>query len=356
MRNYRIIGHSFFALLFLLAAIFYLERILYADSAFYLFKMIHFEQLNPETGRFSAVLTQLLPLAAIQFGLSLKTIIFLFSVSFILIYYGVYLLSVYVLKSDVAGMAILLALVLGIRHSFFHPVTETHQAVIYSLIFYAWLNHPLQEGSKPTGKVYFIVIGLAIILLCYFSHPVALFPILFIIGYRIVYYKEWKNYILYLMILLTLVVFSAKLFIVKANSYEEQYFTSIKNSAEIIGNIFQLYSFKFFVKRAAGIYLFTVLIGLVTTAWYIRKAENLRLAYYLLGTGAFFVFTVITYHMGDSDMAMERSFMPLSIFVCIPFIHEIIPEAGKEKLKIAFISVVLLISMAGIIRTGICCQ
>jgi hypothetical protein len=57
--------------------------------------------------------------------------------------------------------------------------------------------------------------------------------------------------------------------------------------------------------------------------------------------------------MGDSDMAMERAFMPLNIFIVMPFINEFVLEYRKsDVLAYSFLLVALVINLAGITVTG----
>lgn len=354
MKKYIITGHVFFGIIFLLACLFYLERILYADTSFYFFKLVNFSKINIEANRFSVIFTQILPLLTIKLNLPLNYVVFSYSISFVLIYYIVYLICVYKLKKPEAGILILLALVLGIRHSFYHTATETHQAVVYVSLFYAWLNYPWNVSTRILRIAGYYIINILLIALCYFSHPVTLFPILFIIGYYIVYNRDWKNYLLYMFIILIIFAYSLKFLFTNEQSYEGQIFTSLRNSFDIISNFYNLYSLNFFLKRITNIYLFSVIITILVTVFYIRKGAYLRLIYYLFSLFAFFIINVITYYRGDSDMAMERSYMPLSIFICIPFVKEILIENRRyDILKVAFVNIILLFSLIGIYRTGL---
>ena len=210
-------------------------------------------------------------------------------------------------------------LVLGIRHSFYHTVTETHQGLVYCVLLYAWLSYPLQLNRKIFSRTIHIAVGVLIIALCFFVHPVTLFPVLFIIGYRIIEKKEWRNYGLYALIVITLLLFTLKFITTDEQSYEGQIFASFSGAIDTLGNLFHLYSFKFFIKRIGGQYLFLVIMALSVTVYYIYHKNYLKLGYYLLAGSFFFLITVLTYFAGDSDMAMERAFMPLSIFVVIQY-------------------------------------
>ncbi len=347
--NYKILGHFSFLILFLLAGFFFLERVLYADSAFQFFKIINFERFNIEAGRFSVFLAELIPLLAIKLGAGLKFVIFCFSVSYILIYYIAYLISILIFKDDTAGILIIFLLVLGIRSSFFHPVTETHQALVYSCLFYAWLFNPISLIETLARKCFRLLTGIIIIALCFFSHPVSFFLLLYIIGYFMVSRDTWKDPLIYTLIIFILILYSLKFFVSADNSYEGHYFSIIGSGFHYFRDFFAYESFKFFVHNLGNLYYFHLLIGLFMLIYYLSNRSFVKLIYYLLGILIFFITTVITYYEGDSPMSMEKNFMPLSLFICLPFVREILFEFNKfSRLKFGFVIFVIGISLFNI--------
>src|SRR5689334_21683384 len=85
------IGLLFFGTLFTLAFVFYKERMLSYDPAFFSFKIIFERDFDVELGRWGSVVSQVLPLWFLQLGCSLETFLRVYSVSFILIYYLIFL-------------------------------------------------------------------------------------------------------------------------------------------------------------------------------------------------------------------------------------------------------------------------
>lgn len=123
------IGFLFFGTLFILAWVYYKERILSFDSSFYAFQIIQSKTYDIELGRWGDVLSQLLPVMALKNHCSLETFLRLYSISFIIIYYIIFLLCTLVFKNQKAGLALMLALCLGFRWVFYYAVTEIHMAV-----------------------------------------------------------------------------------------------------------------------------------------------------------------------------------------------------------------------------------
>jgi hypothetical protein len=315
-----------------MAGFFCLERVLYADSAYQFFKIINFEKFNIEAGRYSAILTEIIPLLAVKLGVDLPILILSFSVSFVLIYYLVYLVCVYFFKDLSAGILLLFLLVLGIRSSFFHPVTETHQGIVYSGLFIAWVFNMFVFHGSFIRKFFRMLIGLVIITLCYFSHPVTFFLLVYIIGYFIIDNKKWKDYRVYLILIFIFLIYSIKVFTTPSNSYEGQYFASIPDSIRMVKNISTHQSFKFFIQNIHHLYFLHIIISLAVIIYYLIRKMFLKLSYYFIAILAFLMITVITYYQGDSPMAMEKNYMPLNLFVCLPFVKEILFDLKKAEI------------------------
>ena len=135
-----ILGHLSFLILLVLSIVYAVERNLYADSAYYIFNIVNTGWFDIEHSRYSAFLTQLLPVAFVNMGLSLKMVLYAYSISFILLFYGIWLIINYALKDPYSGIALILLLVLPVRENFFKPVTELHQALAWSVLLFSWLN------------------------------------------------------------------------------------------------------------------------------------------------------------------------------------------------------------------------
>jgi hypothetical protein len=353
MKGFRIIGHFYFGALIILAVLFYKERIIYCDAANFIFKIINSGTFNFEAHRYGIALTQILPIIAIKLNLSLRTILLLYSVSFILVYYLLFIICSYFLKNIGAGILITLILSLGIYHAFVHDVTETNMALVFIAVFYAWLNYSwnekniIQKIMKYLGCFLFVI-------LCYFTHPVSIFPILFIIGYYIVDKNEWKNYILYIVVIATVCLFIFKFLSIDLNSYEGSQIGGLTNFFNVIHNFFHLYSLKYFILKLRGIYFFTIFLFAIVTINYLYQRQILKLTFFLFATLSFFSILIINFYNGDSDMMMEKNFMPLTIFIGIPFVNDFLMKKHKlEYLKKILLIIILCFGLNLMFSSGL---
>ncbi len=342
-----LIGHLSFVLLFTLSFLFFKERVLFSDTAFQYFKIVNFEKINIEASRYGAILPQLPVLLAIKFGVNLKWLIIIYSGSFILLYYLIFLCCIYLFKNIPAGLAIVFVLILCISQSFFHPVTETHQSLAFSVLVFAILQY---SGFRSSFLQYFL--ATIVIVLAFFTHPVAIYPLVFIIGYVAIDKKQFRSPAPYILLFIVAVLAIGKVLLTNENSYEGKFFSELLKSPSILLDLPHTYSTKFFIKRIFGLYFWLVIFQLTLVVFLASKKKYVKLVWQLAAAGFFLIITLLTYNQGDSDMMMERAFMPLALFVAIPLLKETLQENKLRILKVVLFTAVILISMNRIYRQG----
>jgi len=346
--TYVILGHLSFMILFFAAVYFYKERIIFADSAFQFFKIINFGKINVEAFRYGAILPELPVLLAMKLGIGLKLLIIIYSISFIALYYVVFLLSIKIFKNTSAALSIVVILILCIRQSFFHPVTETHQSLVFSVLLFAILQY-----SSFRYTLVQILLAFFVILLSFFAHPVALYTLIFIIGYSAIDQKQLKSAKPYILLFLVFGLALAKVLLTDENSYEGKFFSELFKSPAIILGLPHAYSTKFLLGRIFGLYFWVMIFELILIISLILKKEYLKLLWQLGILGFFLFITLLTYNQGDSDMMMERAFMPLALFVSVPLLTEILRNNNQYRfIKVMSLTVVILISANRIFAQG----
>lgn len=344
-----VIAHLCFVILLFFSVYFYKERIIFSDSAFQFFKIVNFEKLNTEAGRFSAILPQLPVILLTKLGLNLKLLTIAYSSSFILLYYIIFIICTHLLKNIESGFSILLVLILCINQSFYHPVTETHQSLVYAILFYGLLS-----SNKISNAFIRYLLSVAAILLAFFAHPVALFPIVFIIGYVAIDKKQLRTFQPYLLLFSIVLLALIKVLITNTNSYEGAFFSELLAAPQTLFNLHTTQSIRFFISRSSNLYFWIIVFELILFVHLLINKKYLKLMWQLLMLFAFMLVTVITYSKGDAVLMMERAFMPLALFVAIPFMHNIERRTGYTKvLYLTVLAVALLLSMNRIYKQGL---
>jgi len=343
-----LLGHLSFLVLLVASVYYYKERILYSDSAYQLFKIINFEKINVEAYRYGAILPELPVLIAMKLGFSLKSLVIIFSVAFVALYYIVFLFCIKLLKNTPAALSIILVLIMCINESFFFPVTETQQSLVFSILLFAILQYESFHYSLVQ-----ILLASIVITISFLAHPVALYPILFIIGYSAIDKKKLRSIMPYVLLMLVIGLAVVKFLLTDKSSYEGKFFSELLKAPSIISNLSDLYSTNFFNNRIYGLYFGVVIFELILILHLIFKKEYLKLTWQL-GTFIFFLaITLLTYNKADSDMLMERAFMPLALLTSIPLLNEILGNNKRHNiLKLTFLTVVVFSSFNRIYVQG----
>ncbi len=351
------LAHAFFLFMFVFAAWHFTERVLYADGSFYTFKLLNFEKFNIEAGRYSAFLTQILPLVFIKAGASLKAVMLAYSLSFILVYYLIFLLCLYGFSSLKAGLAATFVLFLGISDCSLYPITELQLGMMSTVLFYAFLEYYFtnQQMFTPLKKALLIIVAAGIVLLCLFSHPSTLFPVLFILFFQILDKKLYTNKAVYILFALVVAVYGLKFLSVDENSYEGQQMSPFKNLFAILADFRHTNSVHFFLKFVLkGVYILPIVLLGITSVFYLWKGEYLKLAYTSLATIGFFVLLMVVFSPGDSDVGMEKNLIPLWFFIAVPFVHDVLSHDFKTGFfRPVLFTVVLIAGLAGFHRATV---
>ncbi len=123
--------------LLVIAIIFYKERVLFADTAYYAFNNLNYKPYFNPTNRYGAFITTIVPYLGRLLHLSLKTILFCYAISFNLFFLSVNILLVYRFKQY--GLAVLMAVYyfLFVSDSSFLLCAEIHEAIAWMFLFFA---------------------------------------------------------------------------------------------------------------------------------------------------------------------------------------------------------------------------
>ncbi len=342
-----IIASLFFLISAFYAVYYYKERCLYIDSAFQLFKIITYEGFNFEAFRFGVVFSQIPTIIAIKVGVPLKSVLIIFSLSFWFVNYLVFLFCYHILKERTVSFIIPASLLIGISHGYFYTVTELYQAIVFIVLFYAWVNTRFNEKKSNKQQLINLLIAFIIFLQCFFCHPSSIFPILFIIGYHVLYIKgNWKNGI-FILIPLILIVTIIKLKLTESTSYEGNLFVNFMKIPVLISEHHIPYPLKFILHHIWGIYLIPLVLFIVLITHYIYKRKYRLFGFFVIAFFIFFGILLLTFYKGGDDIEMEKTFAPLLLFILIPIAKEVV--FYNQNYKIAKGIIYWVIVFAGFI-------
>lgn len=345
-KPFHLIGHITYLILFLLAGLFYIERMIYSDAAFYLFKMIHFDKLNIEFGRYSIILYEMPAFLSIKLGLSLHAITFIFSVTTIAVSYGAFLLCLYYFKNLACSYTVLFLNFIGVACSFFYPMSESYIGLIFSLLLFAWLEKRVQY--KLDFKT--IIFGTTFIAVCFLSHPGVYTVLIFLIFYHLLKNRNWNNFNVYILTFVIIVGLLVKYFQVQQNSYESGVISNLVNVKDFLSNILDSPSFKAYFMYLFRVYYLNHIILIFSIVIFVKRKQYMMLTYYCLAYIGMLFLLLVLYHKGESSEMIEKGFLPLTIFLTLPILNELFSYyKNKYYLISIIISIIILLSTVRII-------
>ncbi len=327
---------------------FYKERVIYIDSAYYVFNMINNGIPNAEHNRYALFLYQLIPWALLKLNFSIPLILKTFSFSHILIHAIAFSILVKIKQNKIALLMALMQIICY-RECFYLCVNETSLAISSSLLLSGLLRYSKESKNQfIIGLLSFVCIIIAI-----FSHPMASVIIPFVLAYYVLSNSIINKPIIAICFGSFIAVLLIKFLASSSSTYETVLYEQIKNSASIISNIKEVYSFKYFAGgfniKSNFIQLYTVpLIAFVFGIVYnYSKKKYLLTTFVLLSNIGLWLITIILFNRGDGNMFMEKNFAPWILMSIYPLI-DVNFQINKLKVLSFLILAYSINSMYGI--------
>lgn len=317
----RRIGYIGMIGLIILASVFYRERAWILDIAFQTFLMINDGTVQVMVNRFGSALVQLLPLTAIKLGAPIEVISFLYSISFTLLFFIFYFVTVRILRNDFLGWSIVLLYTLIVFDSFYWATSEQQQGLGAVLVFYAyWLRYPRQQ--KPWM---WIVSAFAVVALAYY-HPLIFISFYFLWAYFGLHFQKKIAGKAYWVLAGFMAVVQGVKSWLSANWYDNAKYSSFSdNLIAYFPNYFDLPAHTKFLHNAFTIWYGFPLLLLAVTVFYVYRRYWLKLGLLWLTCFGYLMLLHIGAPESEHRFYVEVNYMALSIFVGVPFLFEMAP-------------------------------
>ncbi|HMN33109.1 MAG TPA: hypothetical protein PKA54_07030 [Chitinophagaceae bacterium] len=330
IENYlTIFGLIAYAVMLILAVYFYKERTILCDTSTQLFEILNKHSFAIQVQRFGAAITQVFPLTASILGLSLKSVLIAYSVSYIIFYGSVFFIILKVFKNINLAIVLLLFNTMMVRYSFYWVQCEFVQGVVFTLLFLAITEYALSQAHTPNW--YYPSFVFCIITIIYF-YPLLVFVIAFALLYDMILNPQRRKKIGIILVIFLISFYVKNTYF--SNWYDATKFESTHGILSKIPHMFYLTSFKqlflFFKNEYYPSLLF--LLGLTTYFIVAKKYIQLLIMWtFFIGV---FVLILLTYPDGFVQFYIESQLLILSIFVAIPFAYQVVNS--KIKLAIPF--------------------
>lgn len=337
-------GYIAYVFLFILSILFYKERIIFSDAAFYIFRMVAKGELVVPHARYIASITEIFPLLAVKLGLPLKTVILSYSIAFTLYFSACYWVTGHVLRQYHLALVLLLFNTIFITHTFYWMLSELTLGIALMIVILAYTCQK-EFNNLKTIPLSLVILGICTVA---FAHPLIFIP--FVYCFFFLAYK--KKYIIDGKTMRLTITFFTLSFVMKrlflTSQYESQAGGSIKEIPDKALHIFNLHSTQQFFNNCLHIYYWIPILFLLIVVWYAVKKEWLHLWVFTAFTVGYLVLVFTSYDTSDtSDVYIENLLIPIGIFLAMPFAFHILPKMQKKNIGWALI---LLIMFSGGIR------
>ncbi len=343
----QISGLLFFGFQLFLAVLYYKERMINTDNAFYSFKIIQYGDYMTEGPRKIHWITQSLPLLALKLGCSIKTFLRLYSASFVLLYYLAFLYVTLFLKNNKAGIVMLLSLCLCFRHVFYYPVAELQSGIVCCVMLWAYISRE-EYYSLPLKRIATWFSLLILFALCFICHPLTVFLVAFLLLMESAEDNKWKNPCLFIPMLFVGLLYIVRFFFVQVSDYETNHLIGLNT---ILGvDIYKLLhepSTQYIINFISTQLKTALLLMAITIALLIYLKRWAVLVLHILFSFGFFVLVVIYFQKGDSPLFLQSYFVAHGFFIALPLISSV-KNKTRETRSLFIVSPFILFSLFSI--------
>lgn len=320
-----------YAVLILLTLLFYKERMVFNDAAFHLFAIFEKDNFAFQNYRFVAIVTQSFPLIAASMGLPLSATTMLYSFSFELFYFLVFLILLLGFKNRTLALAYLLFCTLMVRHTFYWCLSEIVQGVsVYFLYLAVWMRFVLnQEGDNSFGQKLILLLFLVLLLFC---HPLMPVAVLFGNAYFYFYYyqdSKVKKSIVYYTVFYIAGYVVRTLFFRTDNDATAS--GGLLRGLKMFPHIIDIPANRKYLQYFLSDYVLVSFLALMVTFYYLKKKRVWPFLLFAISFIGYSFIVNISEPQGPDQFYVEYRYLPLSLFVIFPFVYELLPNLYSKK-------------------------
>lgn len=308
--------NAIFLILCVMAVIFFKER-LFTDSGYYLFHVVNNESFRIEHSRLVLAFSQILPLIGVKLGLSLKTIVILYSLNHVFFFYFSFLISKFYLKVNYSGLVFIGFQTIGTATSYFVPMFEL--MYISVILFFVFIL--LDKRNSISNLLIFSLL----VVLAEFSH----FYSTFIIGAYLIYHffegkqRPLKSYF-------TFIIISILVYLVK-QSFQSEY--DAGKMMAFINNLkfakYDLIYIKGLVAFLFEYYKELILMFLTMVTVLIFNKKYLAIIWTSLPISLLLIMVNLSNYGFESSRYQEQVYIPLIIIITIFFFRIVFEDKRK---------------------------
>lgn len=331
-------GLAVFAGLIALSVAFYKERIIGIDSAFSFFDIVNNAGFCIQLNRYGEGLSQILPVLLRKMYAPLGMLAVSYSVNFVLVQLGCYLICGSVLKQYRWALVILLGNVLIAADSFFWPISQLPQGLALLAVYFALLSADI-DRLRPNVTY---LAAFALLFFIMLLHPAAIATLLYVVGFLWLRNSSNDRGIALRTGIAMLLIFGIKMLLLR-NAYETHALSGLRNFVTLFPNYFDTAATREFIHQFVWKFgLWSVLLAL-TIRSLLRNRATLLAAYTTVAAmGLLLLVNVAWATEATPTFYRENLYLPLVTIIAVPMLQEVLPKLNNTKWVYLFASAVFV--------------
>ena len=341
-KKFTLFGIGTYLILAFFALFFYLERTAFVDISFHLFYILKDGTYTIQNNRFGSIFTQIFPLIGSKVGLSLTSIMKLYSVGFVLYYSIIFLIITRLLRSNRFGVLMVLLSTVMVTDTFYWIQSELPQGLAFMVLYFALIYSTLK--NQLVQKWYFYPIQYAFLIFLVFFHPLLAIPFIFCSLFVFIHFKNigylFKSGLLFYLIILIIKSLFFK------TAYDSNAMGGLSNFVRLFPNYFSIPSnIQFLLDLAQKYYILSAMLVFMIYM-YNKTKQYIKMGLMVSFFIGYTLLVNVSYPEGASDFYIENLHLPLSIFVIMPLVFDF-PKLSASKI-LAFLSLIVLVRVSHI--------
>jgi len=345
-RRLYFIGIIAYIIMLFYSVLFYKERIIFLDTSFSLFHIIKDRFFSIQVYRFGDIFNQLLPVLATRAKLPVNDLMISYSLGYMIYYFLCYFICGSILKRYDFALTILLLNVLFVSGTFYWITSQLPQSMALLMLTLAYACNTQPANAKPARS---LVLVTALITLAFF-HPLLVFVMLYAVIFFTQESEVFSPPAKILLHVMALIYFATLLLkaLIFSTPYERSAMSGMKNFITQFPDYFTLYSNKRFLTNCVTEYYWIPLLFACIVIYYAKAGKWKNLWLFLSFFLGYLLLINVSYPTSVTPpFYIESLYLPLSIFLALPFVFDILPVLEKKKLALPMVSLIVL---TGIVR------
>ena len=326
---------------------------LHFDSAYYTFNLLYNQDFYIAHGRTISYASQWMPLLAMKLGFSLKTVLVVYSMSFMLLFYGIYNLIVYGFRNIEGGIFLALAVSLTVRYKFYAGISEVFFSLALAALLIGWLTKNRDQFHRLTAWQN-LLIGILLVLVLTTGHPIIILPVLSFFAFDVCYNRRWKDLYNWGLIAFAVGVFYYRFSSIQGNtgSYESNRFNNAFANLEEFNGLFELRVWEIIQWYFETQYAFPIVICAVCLLILIARKKILSSLVILLSVLALLAMIMVTYsYLNGKIYAMIDGYIGLiGVVLAIPIFYVLL-KSKQHLISVVVITLLLAFNLHRIYGT-----